>query len=105
MYFLKKHGIKAWLKWVGLPVGGPCQHLHPNYRTGSKKSLSREEVREMDGVREMDPEGVGLADSHHVSKCHSHLPVSEDSISKGSEWGVGGGRSGSSQEVCKNRRE
>lgn len=93
---LKKHGIKAWLKWVGLPVGGPCQHFHPSDRAGSRKSLSREEVREMDGVREMDPEGVGLADSHHVSKCHSHLPVREDSISKGSEWGVCGGRSGSS---------
>ena len=29
-------------------MGGPCQHLHPNKQAGSRKSLSREEVSEMD---------------------------------------------------------
>ena len=58
-------------------MGGPCQHLHPNNQAGSRKSLSREEVREM------DPEGVGLADSHHISKCRSHLPVGRTAFLKG----------------------
>ena len=40
--------------------GGPCQHLYPSDQAGSRKSLSREEVREM------DPEGAGLAGSQHV---------------------------------------
>ena len=31
----------------------------------------------------MDPEGVGLADSHHISKCCSHLPVGRTAFLKG----------------------
>ena len=56
-------------------MGGPCQHLHPNKQAGSRKSLSREEVSEMDRGKGDGSEGVGLADSHHISKCCSHLPV------------------------------